>query len=1049
MSKRYPGNFITGNPVALSQTSNNGIWDVTDVSAAVAAGTWQEPDGIYEIPKSLRFRSSASAYLTRTPSTAGNRKTWTFSAWIKRCNVSNGGTAYRSIFVAYSSGNTYSDIAFAGSNGDRLRIYQQTSGADTWYAESNMFFRDPSAWYHIVVEYNNTLSTANDRIKLYVNGQRQSFASYTAPAQSTDYLINSTNVHYINYIPSNTPNDMYMAEANFIDGLALDPSYFGYTNAITNIWQPKKYTGAYGTNGFYLPFSENQTLLNLGRNRAGTNLIQYSQTLDQTGSGAWAGGAASVSANSATAPDGTTTADKVVENSAASSQHYLLGNGNPTTSSFQNSRLTLSVYAKAAGRNFFQLALTDSIIAATGVNFDLANGLVGDRSGDSTAFTNTQGTITAVGNGWYRCTMTTTKGSLNGNAQPVFYLATSTTNASTGYNGDGTSGVLFWGAQLNFGETADNYIATTSSAANNDWTPTNISLTADSTYDSMVDSPTNVFTSATDVGGIVPGNYCTWNPIERPDTSGNAYAISLSNGNLTTTTTGSEGFSNNTTLGTFQIPTTGKWYWEILITNVATAAASRSHVGIMNQTAKNADGADFGYASAAGAYSYAADGQKSASPTHSLTSYGTSYTNGNTIGVAVDSDAGKIWFAKNNTWQASGDPVAGTNAAFTGLNMTGGFQPASGYHLGCTANFGQRPFTYTPPVGYKSLNTTNLQALGTAAVGNAAITPNKWFDINRYAGTGTARDIQNSGFQPDIVMVKKISGTDNFEITDSGRGDNLRMYPNTSEQESAGGISLRPDGFNLLPTFGTDNESGFSYIAWQWKQSPTSGLNIIPYTGTGVARTISHNLGVAPRFMWIKQRDVTNRSWCVYHEGLSNPQSAFYLDSSAAPFAYTAFFNNTAPSSSNFSLGTDASVNQNNSKYIAYLWAEVPGFSKFGSYAGNSSSDGPFIYLGFKPRWILVRHSNLSSGALRDWLIYDSARTLYNGYNYSDTRAGTQAIISGVPYTGSSGYSDSLDFVSNGFKFKNGASPNFNASGETYVYAAFAESPFALNNRAI
>ena len=191
--------------------------------------------------------------------------------------------------------------------------------------------------------------------------------------------------------------------------------------------------------------------------------------------------------------------------------------------------------------------------------------------------------------------------------------------------------------------------------------------------------------------------------------------------------------------------------------------------------------------------------------------------------------------------------------------------------------------------------------------------------------------------------------------------------------------------------------------------------------------------------MFIKQRDVTNRSWCVYHAGLSNPQAAFYFDSVADPFAYTAFFNNTAPDSSNFSIGTDASVNQSGSNYIAYVFAEVPGFSKFGSYTANNSSDGPFVYLGFRPKWVMVRHSNLSTGVSRDWLVWDSARTPYNGYNTND--GGAQAFITGVPYTGASSYSDAIDIVSNGFKIRS-TGGQVNTSTATYIYMAFAENPF-------
>jgi hypothetical protein len=211
---------------------------------------------------------------------------------------------------------------------------------------------------------------------------------------------------------------------------------------------------------------------------------------------------------------------------------------------------------------------------------------------------------------------------------------------------------------------------------------------------------------------------------------------------------------------------------------------------------------------------------------------------------------------------------------------------------------------------------------------------------------------------------------------------------------------------------------------------------VVTYTGTGVAGTVGHGqTTTAPRFMLIKQRNVVVRSWAVYHGGLANPQSAFYLDSDAGAFVYTGFFNNIAPTNLNFSLGTDPTVNQSGSNYIAYVWSPVPGFSSFGSYTGNSSTDGPFVYLGFRPRFILFKRS---SGDGNNWRITDTSRSTSNPN-------ATAFLYPDVGSLENSNANDSMDILSNGFKLRATAQAS-NETGSTYIYMAFAENPFKYAN---
>jgi hypothetical protein len=591
----------------------------------------------------------------------------------------------------------------------------------------------------------------------------------------------------------------------------------------------------------------------------------------------------------------------------------------------------------------------------------------------------------------------------------------------------------------------------------NNWNTNNFSVTAGAGNDSLTDVPTLWigYSSGGDTGGVVRGNYCTWNPLERPDQSSGTYTVTLSNGNLDTAAPGSEGSALNTTLATFQIPTTGKWYWEILVTNVATSAPTRSTIGIMNQAAKNNDGADMYYAAVAGVYAYSADGQKAQSY-GTLSSYGNSYTNNDIISVAVDSDDGKIWFAKNGTWQNSGSPTSGTNAAFTGLVMTGGFQPATGYWLGCTANFGQRPFAYTPPAGYRSLCTTNLP---TPAIGTSSTTQaNDYFNPVLYNGTGATLGVTGVGFQPDFVWIKSRSAATDHALYDVVRGDKNQLESNNSDAETTettGLTQFNADGFTV-GTLAQVNTNSATYVSWNWKAggngvtntagsitstvsaNTTAGFSIVTYTGNGTSgATVGHGCQVngvatAPRMMIFKQRSGTT-SWPVYHASLTSANYALFLNLNIAEDGpNAAYFNNTAPSSTLFTLGNLAGINGSGNTIVAYCFAPVAGYSAFGSYTGNGSSDGPFVYTGFRPALVLVK---AYSTAGYDWYLMDDKRP---GYNVISNRLlpnlSNAEITSGDPQ---------LDIVSNGFKLRTG---NSNASSVSYIYMALAANPFKFSN---
>jgi hypothetical protein len=213
--------------------------------------------GAYNLTNSLRFRSSASAYLNRTPASSTNRTTWTWSAWVKRGELNTADCLLGS-GTNVNAGNGVTEIGFSS---DQFFTWTYLSGV-VWFVQSTQVFRDPSAWYHFVVAVDTTQATASNRVKMYVNGsQITALATATYPTQNYNTGFNSTDAHNIGRRPDNSNLlDSYLAEVNFVDGLALTPSSFGETSSTTGVWIPKKYTGTYGTNGFYLPFTDNSAL---------------------------------------------------------------------------------------------------------------------------------------------------------------------------------------------------------------------------------------------------------------------------------------------------------------------------------------------------------------------------------------------------------------------------------------------------------------------------------------------------------------------------------------------------------------------------------------------------------------------------------------------------------------------------------------------------------------------------------------------------------------------------------------------------------------------
>jgi hypothetical protein len=339
------------------------------------------------------------------------------------------------------------------------------------------------------------------------------------------------------------------------------------------------------------------------------------------------------------------------------------------------------------------------------------------------------------------------------------------------------------------------------------------------------------------------------------------------------------------------------------------------------------------------------------------------------------------------------------------------------------------------------------------------------FAATTYTGTNTTLPVSNAvngvGFQPDLVWVKNRTTATAHMLQDSVRGATAYINSNTTSAENTNTASnwfrsFDASGFTVsnLTTGGANtiewNNSGYNYVGWQWKAggaavtntagsissqvsaNPTAGFSVVTYTGTGANATVGHGLGVAPSMMILMNRDTTHDS-IVWHTAFTATER-IYLNSTDAkdPGAATSF-NSTRPSSSVISLGSNLYTNGSTNKMVAYCWAAVPGYSAFGSYTGNGSTDGPFIYTGHRPRFVLTKKT--TGGG--NWYLWDSARYGYNGqagllYPESSNAEGNY---------GAAG----VDLLSNGFKLRN-ADESENQNGGTYIYAAFAESPFNFAN---
>ena len=993
--------------------------------------------------KSLRFDSGDSAHLSKTFSSAGNRRTWTWSGWFKRQKTES---MTNILFASYTNSSNRFYIGIQG-NSDKLLMFGRVGGSDTLEILSNQVFRDFGAWYHMVVAIDSTQSSASDRVKVYVNGSQISLATTTALALNAQTYINAAASHRIGNLDGGSLFNGYQTDVHFIDGSALDATSFGSFDD-NGVWQAAEYDGTFGTNGFHLLDFANESTV--GHDSSGNeNDFTANNILENNNEAADFNAALSstpFSDSSASSISITNTGS--ISTSSAGSNNFSISNAAEFTGG-SNSGLTLGSAVDRTGLYtldmYFKLDnLDQQMRLLTNESTTTGNALGAKEQGIAVA---TDGSINVYdygnaqlapasaisANTWYHYRLiadgTTIKASyLNGTAQTtsgsIQNFAANTAlrigygSTSVSHSTDGLIGPIRI-VPGNLGAPPSGGLSTTSGALSNSAAAINLGPGVDVLFD----VPTNGTQSDTGAGGEVSGNYCTLNPLHSTGMNAGTGAAVLSNGNLDATSNTSA-YKNN--FGTIVFPASGKYYFEVTVL---------SNNGTNNQTA--------GIAATTGTTKkYLLDCFATSSTSKrslvdsSATSLSGSFNVGDVIGVAVDCDAGTAVIKHNNTDIDSGYTLDSslTYAPFF-----------SGYNCGTSAfNFGQRAWAYSAPSNHKALCTTNLPTPDVADGSD-------YFNTALWTGDGgSSVSVTTGTFEPDFIWIKQRNKTYYHQLYDAvrGYGSGKALASNENVAEGYGSPATygyvsgtTSTGFTGTAGTGTPlyvNENNTTYVAWNWdagsstasntdgsvtssvRANQTAGFSIIKYTAGSSAVSIGHGLNVTPAVFIQKNMDSTD-IWRVYYTVADGSLDFLRLNTTASKSDSS----NSLPTSSVINIGGISGDD-----HIVYAFTPVAAYSAMGVYSGNSSTNGVFVHTNFRPAWLMVKSIN----ATGSWSIFDSKRDTFNvmdRYLYAEQTFVEQD-------------SDTVDFLSNGFKFRTGGGDH-NYSGRDYLYLAFAENPFQAN----
>ena len=1062
----------------------------------------------------------ASEILRRNPTSTGNRRVFTWAGWVKFNKLS---TTANCIWYAASSGSSEFNISLVSSTG-ALNVYDYAPSAYQYQYVTSRLLRDFSNWFHLVVAVDTTQFREDDRFKIYING------SLYNGTYSTEVVVGGINYQTrmntpgeINTIGQNISggvdydancelSDMFM-----VDGQALTPDVFGFykegkgyvsagstqsTDFRPGQWVPKaprtikseiNRRGGFGVNGFYLPMNDSS---NFGADFhcAPNSIIKLKgEDLPQPRNGA------------------PTTTDAYVSQLRSDPYAANLVLAVPGIIGGQDSGYgDYSANIKGSGSN-------KTITAGGGVGVAVTASYYGSAiffDGTDDYLTTNTSTDFQFGSSDFTVEAWVKYKSGNGADTPIVLDDTSTTYApligylnanlgyphlylsSTGSSWDIASGVAF-GPVVNVDQWTHLAISRQG---------TNISLYRDGVgvgiitdvgsksiyqnsnqvslgfaqsnkyfdghiqdlrvykgvakYKGGFDVPKPYTPVGIESWRAVPdttaNNFCTWNPLSA--SAGNS-DVSFADGNLKLTSTVDSWPMRSATFGI----SSGKWYFEsyaIDTTRFGVGWGSDNNLNTTTFATSNANSYLFWSDNPASKYELGTKTALNGSP---------AFTIGDITGIAIDFDAGKIWYSINGTWTNDnsgnvGNPSNGSNPQSTFTANIEMYPNAMLNLASYSTNFGQNPtfsgnttagtftdsngkglFKYQPPSGFLALCEDNLP---TPAIAD----PGDHFKTVLWTGDGNSgRSITGLGFKPDLVWLKDRSVNRWHSVFDSIRGAGYRLFTNDTGGDNFSSTSLTSfddDGFSLGSLL-TNNGSGETYVAWCWKAggaavsntdgsitsqvsaNQDAGFSIVSYTGNGtVGATVGHGLGKKPKFFITKNRDTAGLGWPTFSEELLGSNGYMYLNLTNAAATAGGI---SGPTSSVITLSGYNDNNKSGDRFIAYCWAEIEGFSKFGSYVGNGNADGPFVYCGFKPAWVMIKSSTLAT----NWYIFDNSR--------KSTNPITAVLFSNTSDIETDNAHD-VDFLSNGFKVRQASGYGGNNSGATYIFVAFAESPFSYSN---
>ena len=1048
--------------------------------------------GNFDIERSCTFIREDSNYYYRTPSSDSNRKTYTYSCWYKRALLSY---SLGNVFEQKQNGQNY-QVAFFRDD-DKFEFHGYTSTGGNQYTNqivTTQRFRDVASWYHIIIAVDTTQATASNRVKIYVNGsQITNFDTANYPSQNFDTFINTTQQLRLGMgqAGSSQAYDGYMSEIWHYDGRQLEPTHFGYTESQSEIWRPKKIENPYSTPNNGTTWSNHLTVdtgsISNAANAFNNDVLSFNTS----------------SANGAvitfTPPSGGIEYKNSVRIWLRTDGHkarlnggtYVFNTGAPTIGQWMylangtsGTLQTIDVQYTGGSLSAINAIEVDGIILVDGLNDTDGVG----TNGFHLTFRENHNTTamgydySARGNNFSPSSMSVSNSTHNINNDSV--TDTPTNNFPTWNILRTVYGGVVVRANL--------------------YARTSVYQSYPDHFSTMMMPPGKWYCELYVTGGA-----------NGPTVSGGVYLFedqpaSANNYQNSPTTYGtyggaSPGYGNGTLMGlaydnklkelinnpAFNYD--GDWTKDGSWT-IANGKATNSGAGQIYQTIpvvnnktylmtvtidftgdSSVDNTSIGFIDTGISSYYAQDNSHTANTVNSVSIEWTANLTGNVLARCYSSDSISItkWsvkevdatvtFYKNGSLYGSTEMtnVPGMKSYCFGA-MGYSYNPDTDRKIYYNANFGQKPFSYTPPTGYVALCSKNIANefvdttdQSTEGQGSPIIRPQRHFDTLLYSGNGSTQSITDLEFDPDLVWIKMRSHSgDNHHLYDTLRGAAKTIFSNTDGVEQTSDTdrlsSFISNGFTLGNNYRV-NGSGRTFVAWCWKAggaavtntvgtissqvsaNDEAGFSIVTYTGDGggsgsVGTGLRQNqpLGMAI----VKRRDAAS-DWQVGHQGM--------VDGQERNFAYHCNLNDTTSASGSgpYHMGTQnatltdrlylaAGGLTSGANYVAYVWQERPGYSKMGVYRANNSSDGAFFYCGFRPAFIMLKNADNGSA---HWYILDNKRNTEN-----------ECRVSLKSNTADGDVTDSnfIDFLSNGFKLRTSGG-YVNGGYDRIFYMAFAE----------